>query len=166
MKTIFFLYFGFICFKLDAQSKFVGHYHDYFGSAIDIYSDSTFKYSWRFDMQGSWTTGSWRTNNDTIYFSMIPIYDTLAYVTMNTQNSDSLILSVDETPRRITMQEANILYSGGQNKVPYPPILFYQKSRMYRIDNQKRLDKKWEKGFWTGKRGKKLPPWFIKDSLP
>ena len=84
---------------------------------------------------------------DTIYLTMVPIYDTLSYITKNGMNADSLILSVDEKAGRITIQETILLYSGGQNRESCPAKLVYRKNRLYGIDKQGRLDKKWSRGF-------------------
>jgi hypothetical protein len=65
--------------EANAQSKYVGHYRDFGGHSIDINTDSTFEFTWRFDLQGSWTKGKWSVHKDTIYFTMIPVYDTLIY---------------------------------------------------------------------------------------
>ena len=151
--------------QLNAQGKVVGYYRNYFGGNLDLYADSTFHYFWRFDLMGSWTNGIWKTNNDTIYLAMIPVYDTLTYLNKNNKFTDSLLLALDEKPRRISMEEAAkeaiILYSGHQNMEPYPTRLLYRKNRLYQIDNNQKLSKKWEKGFSTGK---KFPPWFERTS--
>jgi len=67
--------------SLNAQNKVAGHYSNYFGGSLNIAPDSTFKYSWHFDLQGSWTKGKWRITKDTVYFDMIPVYDTVSYAT-------------------------------------------------------------------------------------
>jgi len=94
---------------------------------MDINPDATFKYSWHFDLQGSWTKGTWRVNNDTVYFHMIPIYDTIRYKGRDNRMVDSLILSVDEKSGQITMQDAGVLYSGGQNIKPARKCCFIER---------------------------------------
>src|SRR5690242_5602236 len=100
MKVFVSLFILIFPFQLFAQSKFSGHYHDYFGYQIDINPDFSFKYTCDFDLMSSWTTGTWRTNNDTIYFKMVPVYDTIKNAGVG--NRDSLVLSMDEKSERIT----------------------------------------------------------------
>jgi hypothetical protein len=109
MKILLALYFIVVCAHLNAQSGAAGHYRDYFGGSLNIEPDSTFMYSWYFDLQGSWTKGEWRMTRDTIYFTMIPVYDTLRQASKNGKIRDSLILSVDEKSERITL-DPNVLF--------------------------------------------------------
>ncbi|HVU57551.1 MAG TPA: hypothetical protein VHD83_20955 [Puia sp.] len=158
MKALLTLYFIIAYAHLNAQSEVAGHYRNYFGESMNIRTDSTFKYSWHFDLQGSWTNGEWRKTKDTIYFTMIPVYDTVRQTLKNGEIRDSLILSIDEKPERITV-DLNVLYSGGQNIQPYPTKLLYRKNRLYEIDKNGKPYTKWRRGFWNKK---KWPPWFIR----
>jgi hypothetical protein len=158
MKGALFLYSIVICTSLNAQSIVAGHYRNYFGGSLNIVPDSTFKYSWHFDLQGSWTNGKWRMIKDTVYFTMIPVYDTITHAIKNGEIVDSLVLSLDEIPKRTTIN-LNVLYSGGQNIQPYPTKLLYRKNRLYEIDKHGKLDKKWGKNLWSKR---KWPPWFTK----
>ena len=157
LTTIFLLT---LSFSLFAQDKIVGHYRDYFGSRIQINTDNTFKYTWHFDLSGSWTKGTWSLKNDTIYFHMIPTYDTISYKNNDGTSADKIILSVDETPERLTPDQfAGLgLSSGGQNIQPYPEKLFFKRQKLYNIKNGKLVKKK-IKGFWTKKKWR---PWFFK----
>ena len=147
-------------FSLFAQDKIVGRYRNYFGSRIQLKADSTFKYTWHFDMSGSWTKGTWFIKNDTVYFHMIPMYDTLSYSTPQGLNVDSLILSTDEKAERFTQEQyAGMgLSSGGQNRMTYPVKMFYKDERLYNIKNQKLVKKK-QRGFWSKQ---KYIPWYFK----
>ena len=79
MKILIAIFFLTLSFKLIAQDKIVGHYRNHFGRTIQLNADSTFEYTWHFDMEGSWTKGKWSINNETIYFHMIPVYDRVGY---------------------------------------------------------------------------------------
>ena len=149
-----------LSFDLFGQDKIVGRYRDYFGSRIQLNSDKTFKYTWNFDMSASWTKGTWTLIGDTIYFHMVPTFDTLSQTKTNGITSDTLILSTDEIAERFTQTEfaAMLLSSGGQNQMTYPEKLVFKKGRLYKILNGKLVVKK-QKGFWTGK---KWDPWFFK----
>ena len=148
-----------ISLSLFAQKNLLGHYRDYFGSRIELNVDSTFKYTWNFDLSASWTKGTWTLVGDTVYFQMIPTYDTLSQTNANGSTSDTLILSADETSERFTQTQfvATLLSSGGQNRRGYPDKLFFRKGRLYEIQNGKLVKK--QKVFLTTK---KWDPWFFK----
>lgn len=147
-----------VCTHLNAQSGVTGHYQDYFGGALNIDADSTFKYSWSFDLMASWTKGKWTKTKDTLFFIMIPVYDTVRQTLKNGEVVDSLVLSRDEIPERITL-DPNVLYSGGQNIRPFPTKLLYKKKRLYEIDKNGKPYKKWRRGVWSTH---KWPLWFKK----
>ncbi|HEV7332344.1 MAG TPA: hypothetical protein VGN63_15005 [Flavisolibacter sp.] len=149
-----------LTFSLFAQDKISGRYRDYFGSRILLNSDGSFKYTWNFDLASSWTKGTWKLHGDTVFFNIVPTYDTLSYTNSNNVTTDSLILSTDETPERFTKEQfaAMLLSSGGQNRMNYPDKLLYKKGRLYKIQEGKLVTKK-QKGFWTNK---KWDPWFFK----
>ena len=140
--------------------KLIGQYHDYFGNRIEIKGDSTFNYSWHFDMVRSWSKGTWAIKNDTIYFKTILIYDTLRYKKENGQIVDSLIVANDEKPKIITIPPINTIFSsGGQNRQPCPDKLYYKNEKLFKITKEGKLVKKKIKGFWTKK---KWHPWYFK----
>jgi hypothetical protein len=114
---------------LFAQKNILGRYRDYFGGQIELKADSTFKYAWHFDLSYSWTKGIWFLNNDTIYFHMIPTYDTVNYKNNIGAFVDKLILSVDETSERLNEVQYAVLglSSGGQNKQNFPEKLFFKR---------------------------------------
>ena len=164
MPLITFLLFHSI--HVTAQSKVVGRYRDYFGNRIELKTDNSFKYNWNFDMAASWTKGTWTLINDTIYFRMIPIFDTLSRSNGSNLAVDTLILSDDEFAQRITEMQSlgAALSSGGQNRQTYPAKLLFKKERLYKIQDGKLLIKK-QKGFWSSK---KWDTWYFKseDSKP
>jgi hypothetical protein len=146
--------------SLFAQDKIIGSYRDNFGNRILLNSDNTFKYNWNFDLSASWTKGTWTLVKDTIYFHMVPTYDTLSETSAFGNTYDTLILSTDETPERLTQTElaAMGLSSGGQNLRNSPQKLVFRKGRLYKIQEGKLVTKK-QKGFWTSK---KWVPWYFK----
>jgi hypothetical protein len=138
--------------------NFEGEYYDYFGSKLKINPDSTFLYEWNFDMASSWSKGKWKINNDTIYFSVIPILDTLRIA----PKKDTLILSLDQKPELITDKNGSIthfLSSGGQNRQQMKSKLFYKDNKLYVIGKHGKLIMKEQKQFWTNK---KYGTWFVK----
>lgn len=145
-------------FSLFAQDKRVGRYRDYFGNRIELNADSTFRYTWNFDLQSSWTKGSWTTLNDTVFFHKLPVYDTLRYTNQNNFSVDSLMLSTNEKSEIIRAVDTNVLLSYGQNYRVYPDKLFSRKGRLYKIRDGF-LFKKKQKGSWTNK---KWNPWYFK----
>lgn len=149
-----------LSFNLLAQDKIVGCYRDYFGSRIQLKVDNTFKYTWNFDMAGSWTKGTWTLSGDTVYFHMVPTYDTLMQISKNGVTSDIFILSTDEVSDRITQEQyaGIVLSSGGQNRTSYPEKLVFKRKKLYEVRKGKLVKKK-IKCFWTKK---KWSPWFFK----
>lgn len=148
--------------KATAQKTFVGQYHDAFGSKIELNSDSTFKFTFNFCLTSSWTKGILTINNNTLYLKMVPIYDTLKYTGQHGKLLDSLVLSVDENPGQVTLEETAVVSSGGQNIMPYPDKLFYKNHRLYKIADSGKLIKKKVKGFGYTR---KHVPWFVKDTV-
>ena len=146
--------------NLSAQDKIIGHYRDHFGNSIQLNADSTFKYQWNFDLASSWTKGTWSLKNDTVYFHMISIYDTLRRQKSNDMVTDTLILSTNEVSEHISPDQypAMFLSSGGQNRSTHPKKLLFKKNRLYNIKNGE-LETKKQKSFWDGK---KWNPWYFK----
>jgi hypothetical protein len=160
MKILTFAFLLSLPIALFAQDKIVGRYRDYFGSRLQLNADNTFKYTWHFDMVGSWTNGTWALKGDTVYFYMVPTYDTLKFATVSNMTVDSLILSTDEIPERFTQEQyaAMLLSSGGQNRMDYPDKLLFRKGKLYKIQNGRLIVKK-QKGIGSSK---KWDPWYFK----
>ena len=181
MKLLTLILFLLTTQTLTAQNKLIGRYRDYFGNRIQINSDSTFKYTWHFDMQSSWTKGIWQLQGDTIYFKMVPVYDTISLLAQDQSLTDSLVLSADEIPERLGLplqmttpvdlkstntinpivyrnNIAALLSSGGQNKRYYLDKLIVKNGKLYLIKNGRAYRKK-VKGFWTNKN---WPTWYFK----
>jgi len=147
-------------FNMLAQDKIVGHYRDHFNSRIQLNADNTFEYTWHLDLSASWSKGTWTIKNDTVCFRIIPTFDTISYKNKMGLSTDTLILSTDEIPERLTQEQyaGQGLSSGGQNRTPCPDKLFFKGQKLFGIKNG-RLVKKKIKGFWTDK---KWSPWFFK----
>jgi hypothetical protein len=162
MKILIAIFFLTLSFRLIAQHKIVGHYRNHFGGTIQLNADSTFECTWHFDMEGSWTKGKWSINNDTIYLHMIPVYDTVGYKNNDVTSSDTLILSEDEKPERLTREQfinmGHWLSSVGQNRQGYPDKLFFKRQRLFVVRNGKLIKKKIRR-IWPKK---KWHPWYFK----
>lgn len=137
------------------QGKIIGNYSSRFGEKIELKSDSTFIYNWRFDLASSWSKGKWSIDNDTIYLDVIPVMDTLKIVKKNIQ-SDSLVFSSDQKENRITAGEAlaNALSGGGQNRNEPPQKIFFKNGKLYRITDNNEIDDKKRQQIGTGKKYK------------
>ena len=157
LTTIFLLT---LPFTLFAQHKIVGHYRDHFGSRIQLHNDKTFNYTWHLDLSASWTKGTWTIKNDTVYFHVITTFDTISYKNKSGILTDTLVLSTDEIPVRLTQKQyaGQGLSSGGQNQYPCPDKLFFKRQKLFGIKDGKLITKK-IRGFWTKK---KWSPWFFK----
>ncbi|MCH4824680.1 hypothetical protein ML462_16030 [Gramella lutea] len=125
------------------QKKISGKYSNKFGEKIELKTDSTFTYNWQFDLASSWSKGKWSLKNDTIFFDVIPIMDTLKIV-KNNKYSDSLILSSDQKPGLAKNIEfiTNTLSSGGQNRQKPPKKLFIKNGKLFRLNENNEIDKK------------------------
>ena len=145
--------------ELFAQSKYVGEYYDHFGSNLKLKPDTTFEHTWRFDLSSSWTKGTWKVSNDTIYLNIKPVYDTLL-VKNNGSVVDSLVLSLDSKAESISMEEYAIgtVTSGGQNRHTIPTKLYYSRNKLIEVDEHGKLKRKRVRDLWR----KKHVPWYIK----
>jgi hypothetical protein len=144
------------------ENGLVGPYHDYFGSDIEINADSTFKYTWAFDLASSWSKGTWTVTNDTVYFKTIPIYDTLRYKDSAGRLVDSLILSIQKKPKLLTDPvdaAMDLLSGGGQNRSPCPGRLFYADGKLFGINKDGQIITQQVRGFGINK---KYDTWYFK----
>lgn len=138
-----------------------GNYHNYFGSEIRFNSDSSFLYSWKFDISSSWTKGTWTFCKDTIYLTATSIYDTLYYKDAWGKYQTKQILSENEFSEKI-IDTTNLLtnYSDSyvQNLQPIPNKLLWKRHKLYEILNGK-VKKVIRLSIWSKK---KWPRYFVK----
>ena len=170
MKIFPLLYLTLILCSASAQEVFYGRYQDYFTDELNINFDSTFKYTFRFDLEYSWTKGTWKVSNDTIYFTTMLIFDTIRYKDDKTKLiADSLFLSIDEKPN-LGFDSLYIYIDGKKELAPVenfrvqnthsaPDRFFYRKHKLYTISKNGKLGKDKIRGTWSNK---KYPPWYIK----
>ena len=141
--------------KLKAQD-ITGTYKGNYGRTIELNKDSTFRFSWHFDLAGSWSIGTWKMQNDNIELNSTPIFDTLEL----SNSKDSLVLSWDEHSGRITSSEfaISLISGGGQNRVEAPTALIFRSNKLYQINRRGKPSKK--KGRTLD--GKKYNSWYTK----
>ena len=135
-----------------------GDYFNHFGSKLKINSDKTFLYTWNFDVASSWSKGMWKMKNDTIYFDVIPVYDTLR----RTNLKDTLVLSIDQKPELISDMSIvfiEILSSGGQNRQKMSSKLYFDGEKLIEIKKNGKLNNRKSKAFWENRQ---YNTWFIK----
>jgi len=101
-----------------------GRYRDYFGYSIELRNDNAFEFNYQFDLASGWAIGSWNRKGDIIYLTVTPILDTLE----RTSRSDSLVLSLNKVPERISEEQfaINSITSGGQLPNFAPKTLLYK----------------------------------------
>ncbi|MCO6358294.1 hypothetical protein [Roseivirga pacifica] len=111
MKTALFILLMSITVSLHSQ-RIDGKYKDNFGHTLEIKSDSTFKFEWKFDLTYTWVKGEWTKEKDLLYLNYIAVYDTL----VRSGQPDSLVLSTDPISSKINNEEfiESLLTSGGQ----------------------------------------------------
>ncbi|AWA31014.1 hypothetical protein HYN48_13495 [Flavobacterium magnum] len=155
MKTLVLLAFLLIAVK----SEIPGIYRSHFGSTLTLNNDHTFYYSWKFDLASSWSQGKWTNNKDTIYFDLIPVYDTLRLA----DKPDSLVLSSTNKPKIITDNNTfaiTAVSGGGQNRYPIMIKLFHKNGKLYVINNSGKLETKKVKSL--SNTNEEYKTWFFK----
>ncbi|MBB6324960.1 hypothetical protein FHS59_000575 [Algoriphagus iocasae] len=130
------------------QSKLEGTYSNFFGEKIEFRKDLTFKHSWYFDLASSWTEGTYKMFNDTVYLRTKLVLDTLEI--LNNKNEfvkDSLVVSVDNESNRIDIIEfaSSGISGGGQNRLKPPDELIIKRNKLYRLDEMGKLKIKKDK---------------------
>jgi hypothetical protein len=122
--------------------------------------DLRFEYTWHYDLVGSWTVGTYRIGNDTVYLINTPIYDTVRFVGQNGRRFDSLVLSDDRKPERMTSEAfaGRPFYGYIQDGNRFPKVLVWRKGRLYTVNENGKLDTRKRKSWQTGK---KYPPWYV-----
>ena len=145
--------------NLLAQSKIAGHYRNHFFSDIQLKSDGTFEYNWYHHFYGSWTKGTWWSRGDTVYFHVVPMYDTLSIIE-NGKSADSLILSKYSNPRRVTPQQLTevTIQSIEQNRIVLPDKMVFKENKLYEIKDGRLVTEK----RIVNKRGSESDPWYFK----
>jgi len=162
MKILYLISLILILFSTKQKNNPVGEYENYFGSEININKDSTYNYSWHFDLSYSWIDGKWEMHGDTILLNPILVYDTLSfYDSLSSCTTDSLFLSRDRKPNRITMKkfESDKSLSACQNCFSSPRKLFLKDEKLYDIDNKGKIRKAKRKGIIGNK---KYQPYYFK----
>ncbi len=142
MKFVFGILFLITTSAVYGQNHYIGEWNDYFGNSFDIKPDSSFKYLWIFDSSSRWANGTWKINNDTIYFIFIPVYDTI----IDGKNI-VLKLSEDDKSTVFTFKDLIQLSSGVQDTALMPKKLFYRQNKLFVINAEGKLSRKKRKGF-------------------
>lgn len=156
MKSLCQILFLLLPFHSIGQKKIIGNYNDYFGHYLQIKPDSTFEFQWKFHIQKSWSQGVWKSINDTIYFTVIPRYDTVKTANSDGIMVDSLFLSRFNKP--MSAMEIALSNDTWQNRVLPPPKLLYRNHKLYLIENGQ-IRKEKIKGLSSKK---KYPVWFTR----
>jgi len=143
---------SFITSAVYGQNHYIGEWNDHWGNSFDIQPDSSFKYIWSFDLSSRWANGTWKINNDTIYFFSIPVYDTI----INDKNI-VLKLSEDEKSSVLTSKDLMQLSSGVQDTALMPKKLFYSHNKLFVINAEGKLNRKKLKGWYE-----KWHSWYIR----
>jgi hypothetical protein len=155
MKSILFtLVLVILNFKMKAQNKYCGVWRDYEANEMTIKGDSSFHFRFQFDLIDSWANGIYKVRKDTLYFTWIPIYDTLRlYDSAKNKFIDSLIISQGQTPKLLTEVPLNNFGNEGQSKHFLPKKLYYQKDILYsfHVNTGKMLTKNF-KPLWGSKK--------------
>ncbi len=160
-----------------AQDRISGSYYDNFGNKLHFNRDSTFLHEFHFDLVYSWASGKYGVRNDTVYLTVIPVFDTIRYKNTTTDLiTDSLVLSTFQTSN-IGFDSADTydngirkrIYIGDmklQNTFPVPDRLLYRKRKLLVIKHDGKLSKGRVSPIWPVRRKlggyKKFHTWYIK----
>jgi hypothetical protein len=130
--------------------RLTGKYKAYYGHGLELRDDSTFRYEWKFDLASSWAVGQWTTSKKTVILNFTNIYDTLT----RENQTDSLVLSVDDRPNRITNDEfvMSLISSRTQRHDGITNKLSIKGKRLYLMDNSDRVLRTRERGIWTKRK--------------
>lgn len=123
--------------KAQSSKVYNGIYNDGHGSKIELRSDSTFLYTYRFDMISTWSSGKWSVKNDTMFLTMIPVYDTV-----KVYNKNGAFMHYDKAKADEPIPKMQVRYDGTvtantdkwQNYLPNPQKLYISQGRLYTID--------------------------------
>ncbi len=160
MKYTIVLFLMFSSFCISAQNKYIGCYNNYFAERIKINADSTFLYEWRFHTGiYSFTSGKWKVVRDTLFFKMIPSYDTIVYKKNGVLVKEEIVLSDynNGSGRKIDSSEYFQFSYHAQNSHRWPNKLFYRKEKLFEIKANGKLIRK-KRSFLL--RNKKYVPWY------
>lgn len=154
-------------FSLQASSQDIsGKYYNHFGCKLELLIDSSYSFSYHFDLSSSWSKGKWTISHDTLLLKNIPIYDTLIATDTtwtkhtpkiySTKTKEELVLSSDDKSGKISMNESliNSISGGGQNRLMPPIKMIIKKGKLYQLDKNGRLNRKKVEGILSEKNYK------------
>ena len=138
-----------------------GEYENHFGYKLSLHPDSTFDY--RSALSKEWCKGKWTMEEDTLYFAIIPVYDTLRLA----GQKDTLLLSFGETPRLLTGADTYNRNKTHRQRLAMYPKLYFKNNRLYPVDSTGKIDQTRMTAIVTNPRTKKTsfkkyPLWFEK----
>lgn len=144
VSTFFILFLGLSSFSSENENKFVGDYSNTVeNSVLYIRSNATFYFIYRHEMSTSWTKGTWANKADTVFFQMVPVYDT---VEVSSPIRDSLVLSIDSIPSRTSLKHMHGYFGVKQNVRKAPEKLMLLNGDLYQILMNGLPDNKPKKG--------------------
>lgn len=151
-----------ISFSFQQDTPIAGIYTNNFGDKFIFNSDLTYEFESVDHLLFFWSKGKWKEENDTIFFTAIPVYDTLRIP----KKEDTLILSKTKMPRLIHASNKNEIIEkinlGPQD--PYGGKLFFKNNKLYEIDKNGKLIIEKKSRSFTRKNSKKFDPWYTKAS--
>ena len=153
--------------SLPANSQEIsGKYFNYSGCKLDLLTDSSYSFSYHFDLSSSWSIGKWTISKDTLLLINTPIYDTLivtdttwtlpASKAYSVKIKEELVLSSDEKSGKISLTESiiNSISGGGQNRILPPSKLIFKKGKLFQINKNGRPDRKKVESLFSKKKYK------------
>ncbi len=106
------------------------------GTTLTIKADHTFDFTARFDVAVNWAVGNWSLDDNLLYLTTTPIYDTLEI-----NGKDSLLLSIWKIPKRYKSEKEIPQTTHSQIINFVPNILVVQKDILYRLNKKGKIDR-------------------------
>jgi len=162
-KLLLLLFCTLFASNITAQKDTNEVFYDHFGNELILFSDSTYIHNWRFDLMYSWSTGKINYNNDTMILAVDTIYDTVKMEkcfqncsSCSCINIDSLVLSIDLKPNRISLEEYDLYSSltSAQLNHRQPNKLYRKKNKLIIVLPNGKLFKTKQKPLWSRRKHK------------
>jgi hypothetical protein len=140
------------------QNKISGKYN-YYAYTLDLYDDSTFHITYKFDLVIDIGHGKYIINNDTLIMKYVKLFDTIYYYDsikeIYKSNERDSIIQINNPKRKLLLiqndksdiQSKNIDYeeiccSIGCGLRDFPKKLYYKSSNLFFIDSNGKLIKR------------------------
>lgn len=162
-KLLLLLFYTLLTSSITAQKDTSEVFYDHFGNELITFSDSTYIHKFRTHPFSSWSTGKISSLKDTLFLITDTIYDTVRMEKCFQNCSfcgcitiDSLVLSIDLKPNRISLEEYDLYSSltSAQLNHRQPNKLYRKKNKLLIVLPNGKLFKTKQKPLWSRRKHK------------